>query len=106
MNKRMRRGGFTLIEIMVVVAIIGILLSIAIPSFIQVRKQTQETTRARNCSVIDRAKETWIQEKGKQATDLPDPTDLAPEYIDPFPTDPAGTYKINPGHQPCEFIPN
>jgi len=106
MNKRMRRRGSVLIEIMIVVAIIGVLLGIAIPSFIQVRKQTQQTARARNCSVIDRAKETWIQEKGKQATDLPAPSDLAPEYIDPFPTDPAGTYKINAGHIPCEFIPN
>lgn len=102
----MKKKAFTLVEIMIVVAIIGILLGIAIPSFMQVRKQTQETVRAQNCSVIDRAKETWIQEKGKLATDVPNPEDLAPEYIDPFPTDPTGTYQINPGHQPCQFIPN
>jgi prepilin-type N-terminal cleavage/methylation domain-containing protein len=102
----MKKRGFTLVEIMIVVAIIGILLGIAIPSWVQVRKEAWEKVRLQNCAVIDRAKEQWIQENGKLATDVPSAADLSPEYIDPFPTDPAGTYEINPGHEPCTFVPN
>ncbi len=42
---RKRTGGFTLIEIMIVVLIIGILLAIAVPNFIKAR----ETSRAKAC---------------------------------------------------------
>lgn len=107
----MRRGrrkasGFTLVEIMIVIAIIGILLSIAVPLWMQAREKTHTTVRAQNCALIDRAKEAWIQEKGRAANDTPSISDLSPEYIDPFPTDPSGTYQINNGSTPCAFVPN
>ena len=57
-----RKGGFTLIEIMIVVLIIGILLAIAIPNFMRAR----ETSRARSCTAnlrqIETAKEQYAMD--------------------------------------------
>lgn len=100
-----RKKGFTLVEIMIVVLIIGILLGIAMPQWIRMRQEAWAKVRAQNCSLIDRAKEQWIQEKGKAAAAIPTEADLSPDYLDPFPSDPNGTYNINAGNVPCAFIP-
>ena len=100
-----KRRGFTLVEIMIVVAIIGILLGVAIPAWISVRKRSYENMRAANCVMIDRAKEQWIQETGQAATAEPTAGDLE-DYVKTFPTDPSGTYQINPGNVPCVYVPN
>ncbi len=59
-----RSGGFTLVEIMIVVLIIGVLLAIAIPNFINAR----ETSRAKSCvgnlKQIDSAKQQAIMDYG------------------------------------------
>jgi type II secretory pathway pseudopilin PulG len=91
---------------MITILIIGILLGIAVPQWMQVRKKSQETVRGSNCKAIDRAKETWIQEKGKLSNDVPTEADLVPEYLQQFPNDPGGTFVIHDGMTPCEFIPN
>ena len=54
--KRMKKG-FTLVEIMIVVAIIAILAAVAIPNFIKYRKSSQATACVSNLKQIQAAKE-------------------------------------------------
>ncbi len=55
----MKRRHFTLVEIMIVVAIIGLLAAIAIPSFINARNTSRKNACINNLRQIDGAKEQW-----------------------------------------------
>jgi prepilin-type N-terminal cleavage/methylation domain-containing protein len=50
-----RRGGFTLVEIMIVVAIIALLAAIAVPGFLRARKRSQATRILNDLRMIDSA---------------------------------------------------
>ncbi len=54
-----RQGGFTLVEIMIVVAIIGMLASIAIPNFVKARTTAQKNACISNLRQIDGAIQQW-----------------------------------------------
>src|SRR5436190_8671151 len=95
--KTSRRSAFTLVEIMIVVAIIGLLAAIAIPNFIKAREASQKNACIANLRQLDGAKQTWALEMKKVNTDTPGDTDLfgATLYIREKPPCPAaGTYTL------------
>ena len=103
-----RKSAFTLVEIMIVVAIIGLLAAIAIPNFIKAREASQKNACIANMKQIDGAKNTWALENKKQTSDTPVSGDLygATLYIRDTPGCPAGgSYVIgNVGARPtCSF---
>lgn len=67
--KHQYRGGFTLVEIMIVVAIIGLLAAIAIPNFIKARNTAQANACINNMRQIDSAIQQWALESNKKDSD-------------------------------------
>ena len=98
-----RRRGFTLVEIMIVVAVIGLLAAIAIPNFLRARDTSQQNTCISNLRQIDSAVEQWAMETGQSSGSAPPSmtTTLTP-YIklnanSSIPLCPAGgSYTVNP----------
>jgi prepilin-type N-terminal cleavage/methylation domain-containing protein len=70
-TKTNRKSGFTLVEIMIVVAIIGLLAAIAIPNFIRARTKSQQNACINNLRQIDGAIQQWALENKKASTDSP-----------------------------------
>jgi prepilin-type N-terminal cleavage/methylation domain-containing protein len=73
-----KKKGFTLVEIMIVVAIIGLLAAIAIPNFVNARTTSQQNACINNLRLVDASKQQWALEQRKQTTDTPGGTDLQP----------------------------
>ncbi|MGD0815138.1 MAG: type II secretion system protein [Verrucomicrobiota bacterium] len=77
-NKNSRNSGFTLVEIMIVVAIIGLLAAIAIPNFVRARTTSQMNACINNLRLIDSAKQQWALEQRQSSTGTPVGSDLQP----------------------------
>jgi len=93
------RAGFTLVEIMIVVAVIGLLAAIGIPNFVRARQTSQTNACINNLRVIDQAKQQWALEYGQTGTATPQTSDIEPyfgRFGNAMPQEPAGgTYNIN-----------
>ena len=92
------KSAFTLVEIMIVVAIIGLLAAIAIPNFIKAKNEAQRTACAANLKTIDGAKIHWALDTRRGNSDVPADTDLfGPAlYVAAKPACPGnGSYSLN-----------
>jgi prepilin-type N-terminal cleavage/methylation domain-containing protein len=91
MKMTRRSAGFTLVEVMIVVAIIGLLASIAIPNFLHTREIAHRKTCIGNLKQLDGAVQTWALENRKYSGDSVDSTQLfgPARYIKAQPQCPA-----------------
>ena len=83
------KKGFTLVEIMIVVAIIAILAAIAIPNFVKYRKESQQATCEQTRAQIVTAAENWGSKPENASATTVDLAVLAP-------TDGSGYFKNTP----------
>jgi prepilin-type N-terminal cleavage/methylation domain-containing protein len=60
------QSGFTLVELMAMIAIIGLLATIAIPGFVRARQASQTSACINNLRIIEAAKQQWASETAQQ----------------------------------------
>jgi len=101
---RRKDEGFTLVELMVVILIIGILVAIAIPVFNAARATAERRTCHANQRTIEGAAQQYVADIGGDITQVDAMTLLVPQFIaqnPQCPTTPRTSYTITDGRTDC-----
>ena len=96
-----RRRGFTLVELMVVLTVIGLLLSIVVPDYIGRTKRAEEAVLQENLAVMRDALDKHYADKGKYPASLDEL--VSKRYLRAIPKDPISqttTWLIVPPPDP------
>src|SRR5687768_11104954 len=86
-----RKRAFTLVEMMIVVASLGLIVALAIPNFLKSRNQARKQVCIENLSQIESAKQLWGLEMNKKEGEVPSDEDMIGDqkYIKKTPNCPA-----------------
>ena len=90
-----RPGGFTLIELMIVVAVVGILAAIAYPSFMDAVRKSHRTDAFAALSAVQQAQERWRSNHSAYTTALTALPAATPPGLGLSATSPKGYYTLN-----------
>jgi len=85
-----RRGGFTLLEVMLVVLLLGILMSIAIPNWLRAHETSARRSCVCNLRQIEQAKERLAMEERRPNGSVVEWSDIIPAYVKQRPECPVG----------------
>ena len=100
------RRGFTLLEIIVTVGIIGVLASIGIANFVAARRVAQRNTCIANLKKIQSVINTWALDTGASSSDTFTVEDIVPNYIKSWPKEGAADYPLPANISSLPVCPN
>jgi len=102
----MNRKGFTLVEIMIVVAIIGLLSAIAVPNFVKARTTAMKNACIANLKQIYGAMQIWAIDTGAASNATFTTGNLVPDYLKAWPKEGTATYPVPANISATPVCPN